>query len=274
MRPPASLQRPAAIAARTLPMWVRTRSVRLAAALFLFAPASRRLGECGAVAIERGVDVGMAQAARLELANRRRSAGPRRRRARPRPADRARRSASSAASRRSAPAGGDGSGSRGRRGSEHGRPLRAPGRCALRWLAMPRRLANLDALRDARQVRAHRIEIGIARLDALLERAIDDRRNRRIEAGDERGERLGRFVQHLQQNRLLRLAAEGLPARDQLVEHEPDREDVAALIDLLADDLLGRHVVRRPHQHRRRGLRRRRGRRRRSRAPSGRPSRG
>ena len=41
---------------------------------------------------------------------------------------------------------------------------------------------------------------------------------------------------------------EGLHAGEHLVEHEPEREDVGAMVERLAHDLLGRHVLRRAQQ--------------------------
>jgi hypothetical protein len=44
------------------------------------------------------------------------------------------------------------------------------------------------------------------------------------------------------------LALERLLPRQHLVEHDAEREDVGAVVDLVAEDALGRHVVRRAEQ--------------------------
>ena len=45
------------------------------------------------------------------------------------------------------------------------------------------------------------------------------------------------------------VAREGRVARGQTIKHAAQREQVAAGIDLLAIELLGRHIARRAHQH-------------------------
>jgi hypothetical protein len=60
-------------------------------------------------------------------------------------------------------------------------------------------------------------------------------------------------VEHLEEDRVHRLGLEGLVAGEELVHHGADREDVGALVDPLAPDLLGRHVVRRAHDRPRLG---------------------
>jgi hypothetical protein len=75
-------------------------------------------------------------------------------------------------------------------------------------------------LADPRQIRAHGLEIGVTAVGRLLQGPVDDGRQARVDAGDQGGERRGRLVQHLQENRLLRLSAEGLPVGEELVKHQ------------------------------------------------------
>ena len=107
----------------------------------------------------------------------------------------------------------------------------------------------MDAVADPREVRPHRLQIGVAAVGRFLERTVDDRRQRPIDSRNQGGERLGGLVQHLQENRLLGLSTEGLVVGEELVEHQPDRKNVTPVIGRLPDDLLRGHVVRRPHEH-------------------------
>ena len=83
----------------------------------------------------------------------------------------------------------------------------------------------------------------------LGQRALHQAREAGREAGDVARHRLRLLLEHLHQDGVHRVGLERLPARQQLVEHRAQREHVGARVGALAADLLGRHVVRRAHDH-------------------------
>jgi hypothetical protein len=108
-------------------------------------------------------------------------------------------------------------------------------------------LCALGAVERVERVRERVAEFGGV-LEALggifLQRLLDDGPQLGREAGHELDERLRLVLQH-RVHRLdgVRAAEEALQARA-LVEHDAEREEVGARVDLSADDLLGRHVAR------------------------------
>ena len=94
--------------------------------------------------------------------------------------------------------------------------------------------ADFQALQHAPEIGAELLQILVAIFAALGQRAMDDDGERRIEVGVDRGHRLGRLGQDPVEQRHLVLGLERLPIDQQLVEHGPDREDVALVIERLA----------------------------------------
>ena len=86
-------------------------------------------------------------------------------------------------------------------------------------------------------------------LAVLLEAVFDDPLERRGDVSPRLRE-LGRLPHQDRRHRLgVRVSLERLPAREQLVENRPEREDVRTVIDREPFHLLGRHVAHRPHDH-------------------------
>ena len=84
-------------------------------------------------------------------------------------------------------------------------------------------------------------------LRRLLDAAPDDRVEGRRDVPPRRGELGRRLVQDRGHRVRGRVLLERPPARQQLVEDRPEREDVRAVIDGVAPHLLGGHVARRSH---------------------------
>ena len=115
---------------------------------------------------------------------------------------------------------------------------------------------------DLAVAEAREVESQVARrletlLGPLLEAVPDDPRERRRQPLDRRGEIGGLLAQDRRHRLRARLAREGPSARQHLVEHRPEREDVGARVGGLAAHLLGRHVADRSQDRAR--LRRARG---------------
>ncbi len=86
-------------------------------------------------------------------------------------------------------------------------------------------------------------------LRVLLEAREDRPLDRGVEVGDDRGGLDRPFVAVLARQLREPLALEGAPPRDELVDQEAERVDVAAGGDLAPLELLGRHVGGRPGAH-------------------------
>ncbi len=89
----------------------------------------------------------------------------------------------------------------------------------------------------------------VAMLRLLGQAAFDESHEGTRQPGHPRAHRLRILLEHLVQDRVHGVGVERLLAREQLVEHGPQREDVGAGIGLGAPHLLGGHVVRRAHHH-------------------------
>ena len=99
---------------------------------------------------------------------------------------------------------------------------------------------------DAAQVGVHLAEVLVALLGPLAHGARHDGHDLAIDVGNQLLERRRLVVQDVVEDGVA-VGAEGAGVGEELVEHEPDREHVAAMIGDARVDLLGRHVVRRPH---------------------------
>ena len=94
-------------------------------------------------------------------------------------------------------------------------------------------------------------QLGVARAGArFLLQAFRDGLDQRIrDVGDEALDRARLLADDLPRDVVEVVAAEGLPARQQLVGHGAHGKNVAAGIHRLAGNLLGRHVLRRADDH-------------------------
>ena len=98
------------------------------------------------------------------------------------------------------------------------------------------------------QIALEQIEVVIAIVRALGEAAIDHDLEPGVEPRAAHGQRLGLPV-HDVEHRRGEVALERLVVGEHFVQHQAHGEDVAAVVDRLAGDLLGRHVVHRADQH-------------------------
>ncbi len=108
---------------------------------------------------------------------------------------------------------------------------------------------GLETLDDAHELGLHRAEILVAIGRVLGQRLVDDGGGGGVDQRIEHGQRRRLVAQDLHQHGRLRLGLERLAVDEQLVEDQPHREDVAAVIDGVAAHLLRRHVVRRADDH-------------------------
>ena len=108
----------------------------------------------------------------------------------------------------------------------------------------PRHFRLALELLDPPQLADELLRVGGAAIGRLGEQARHDlaRRDRQVGLQLERIARLG--VEDLVDERGDRVARKRARARQQLVEHDAEREEVRAPVELLALDLLGRHVRR------------------------------
>ena len=153
----------------------------------------------------------------------------------------------------------------GRRSPRGWRPVRAAARPAgvrRRILRMAQReggvavgvlLLQLEALADPRQLAAEHAQILVATLGRLLQALVDGADDPGVEARNQHGCRLGLGVHDLVEH-VRHFAREGALVGEDLVQHRPDGEHVAAQIDgATAGDLLRRHVVDGADEHAVRG---------------------
>ena len=96
--------------------------------------------------------------------------------------------------------------------------------------------------RRALDVGPHRVEILVALRRFLLERLVDDRDNRGIEARTDLRERRRRLEHDLADHRERRVSLERLLIREQLIADRADRVDVAAMVRV-PHELFRGHVV-------------------------------
>ena len=125
----------------------------------------------------------------------------------------------------------------------------------LRFMFFQRLMSTLAGLRHAG---APRRAAPAANSSPVWKRCVGILRERTVEEGDEcRAAASGlksqdvrrRLVGDLEHELRHRLALERQPAAEQLVERHAQREEVGAPVDLLAGELLGRHVGRRAEHH-------------------------
>jgi hypothetical protein len=93
----------------------------------------------------------------------------------------------------------------------------------------------------------HLAGVGVAVGRVLGERPLHDRHDRRGHLLCPAPDRLGLVLEDLEQHAVRGVGLERAVLGEQLVEDGAQREDVRAGVRLLAPDLLGRHVVGRPH---------------------------
>ena len=99
------------------------------------------------------------------------------------------------------------------------------------------------ALQELAQVDGEVVGGGIAVGDVLGQRLLQDRQQRVVLGAFRDRVVVGVLVGDLVEDRHQVLGAERAPARQELVEHAADAEQVGAAVDLGAFHLLGRHVV-------------------------------
>ena len=119
---------------------------------------------------------------------------------------------------------------------------------AMRGDGRPAIGTNGEAATDVLEVRA---QIGQGLVSALgppFNRPLHGKRKFGIEVRREIVERGRLAVQNLVEQLAGRVPREGRTERQQLIQDQADREDVAAVIDVAAFDLLRRHVLRRADQ--------------------------
>ena len=98
------------------------------------------------------------------------------------------------------------------------------------------------------QIVGERRDVGVAIVGPARQRARDDARQHLVDAAAD-GARIGELPLGDPPQHLVRvLAGERQLAGRQLVEHDPDGEDVGAEVERLALDDLGRHVGRRSEE--------------------------
>jgi hypothetical protein len=99
---------------------------------------------------------------------------------------------------------------------------------------------RIELFQISQKLRGSLIPIRGIWLQASRDDLVDSERNVQIDLAD-RTRRLVHSFQQLGYSRL-RAGSESHPAQQHVVQHQPERVNIRALIDLLASRLLGRHV--------------------------------